>query len=231
MITKSTLQFLSGLKHNNRRDWFEANRDRYKAARGEFIALVDALIAGIAHFEPHVLELEPEDCIFRINRDTRFAKDKSPYKPNLGAFITDLGRKVSRAGYYIHLEAGGCMTAGGLYLPPTPELKAVRRAILDDATPLRKIIAQKKFAAAFGKELPGIRVKTAPRDVPKNHPDLDLLRYQSFEVFHPIPDANVLKPDFVKTCMKDFELMSPVVKWLNTALDKNLKSPISKGWK
>lgn len=224
MITQPTLKFLAGLKKNNRRDWFEANRPRYLAARAEFIALVDALIAGIAHFEPHVLELDPEDCIFRINRDTRFSKNKEPYKPNFGAFITDRGRKVSRAGYYIHLEAGQCMTAGGLYLPPGPELKAVRAAIQAGAEPLRKILAGRKFAAAFGKELPGIRVKTAPRDVPRDHPDLDLLRYQSFEVYREFPDAQALKPGFVRTCRKDFELMSPFVKWLNAALDRHLKS-------
>lgn len=224
MITPPTLKFLAGLKKNNRRDWFEANRPRYLAARAEFIALVDALIAGIAHFEPHVLELDPEDCIFRINRDTRFSKNKEPYKPNFGAFITDRGRKVSRAGYYIHLEAGQCMTAGGLYLPPGPELKAVRAAIQAGAEPLRKILAGRKFAAAFGKELPGIRVKTAPRDVPRDHPDLDLLRYQSFEVYREFPEARALKPGFVRTCWKDFELMSPFVKWLNAALDRHLKS-------
>jgi uncharacterized protein (TIGR02453 family) len=224
MITKPTLKFLADLKKHNTRDWFEANRGRYKAAREEFIALVDAFIAGIAHFEPHVLELEPEDCIFRINRDTRFSKNKEPYKPNLGAFITDRGRKVSRAGYYIHLEAGGSMTAGGLYMPPAPELKAIRRAIQDDAAPLRKILADKKFTEVFGKELPGIRVKTAPRDVAKDDPNLDLLRYQSFEVFRPVPDATVLAPGFAKACVKDFELMSPYVRWLNAALDRHLKS-------
>ena len=223
MITKPTLSFLADLKKNNTRDWFAANRKRYEFARAEFIALVDALIAEIAHFEPHILELDPADCIFRINRDTRFAKDKSPYKPNLGAFITDRGRKVSRAGYYVHLEPGECMVAGGLYMPPAPEMKAVRRAILDDAAGLRKITGKKDFIAAFGKELPGTRVKTAPRDVPKNHPDLDLLRLQSYEIFRIIPDRDVLSKDFVKICAKNFATMHDYISWLNRALDKNLK--------
>ena len=225
MITKATLKFLAELKKNNRRDWFEANRTRYKAAREEFIALVDAVIAGVAHFEAHVLDLAPEDCIFRINRDTRFSKNKEPYKPHLGAFITDRGRKVSRAGYYIHLEAGGCMTGGGIYMPPAPELKAIRRAIQADAEPLRKILAEKKFAAAFGKELPGNRLKTAPRDVPKDHPDLDLLRYQSFEVIRPVPDADVLTADFADVCVQDFQKMAPFVHWVNAALDRYGQTP------
>lgn len=219
-ITAATLDFLAALKRNNRRDWFEKNRARYLAARGEFIQLVDALIAEVAHFEPHIMELAPEDCIFRINRDTRFAKNKEPYKPNLGAFITDRGRKVARAGYYIHLEPGACMVAGGLYLPPAPELKAVRRAIQADAAPLRAILSDRAFAAAFGRELPGLRVKTAPRDVPRDHPDLDLLRYKSFEVFRIIPDADVLKPGFPKRCATHFQRMTPLVRWLNTALDR-----------
>ncbi len=224
MITKATPKFLADLKRNNRRDWFEANRDRYKAARAEFITLVDALIAGIAHFEPHVLELDPGDCIFRINRDTRFAKDKTPYKPNLGAFITDRGRNVARPGYYVHLEPGACMVAGGLYMPPGPEIKAIRRAILDDAAGLRKIIGKKEFVAAFGKELAGARVKTAPRDVPRDHPDLDLLRLTSYEIWREIPDRDVLSKDFVKICVNDFAKMRDYISWLNRALDRHLDS-------
>ena len=220
MITKPTLAFLAGLKKNNTREWFAENRKSYEAARAEFIALVDALIAEIAHFEPHVLELDPSDCIFRINRDTRFSKNKSPYKPNLGAFITDRGRKVSRAGYYIHLEPGECMVAGGLYMPPAPEIKAVRRVLMDDAASLRKITGKKDFVAAFGKELPGDRVKTAPRDVPKDHPDLDLLRLTSYEIFRIIPDRDVLSDGFVKICAKDFAAMHDYITWLNRALDK-----------
>lgn len=221
MVTKGTLRFLADLKKNNTRVWFAANRPRYEAARAEFVELVDALIAGVAHFLPHALELDPSDCIFRINRDTRFAKDKTPYKPNLGAFLTDRGRKVARAGYYIHLEAGECMVAGGLYMPPSHELKAVRRAILEDPQPLRRILANKRFAAAFGRELPGARVKTAPRDIPRDHPDLDLLRLTSYEVFRVIPDHDVLSPGFAKMAVEHFKTMSALVDYLNKALDRS----------
>lgn len=224
MVTKPTLKFLADLKRNNTREWFSANRPRYEAAREEFIQLVDALIAGLAHFMPHALELDPADCIFRINRDTRFSKNKAPYKPNLGAFITDRGRKVARAGYYIHLEAGECMVAGGLYMPPAPELKAVRRAIQEDPAPLRKILANRKFATAFGSELPGARVKTAPRDVPRDHPDIDLLRLTSFEVFRIIPDRDVLTKTFPREAVAYFETMNPFVNYLNAALDRRALS-------
>lgn len=220
MITGATLSFLRDLRKHNTRDWFDRNRTRYQAARGEFILLVDALIAGIAYFEPHVLELEPENCIFRINRDTRFSKDKTPYKVHLGAFITDRGRNVARAGYYVHIEPGECLVAGGIYMPPSRETKAIRAAIMDDATALRSIVGKAEFTAAFGKELPGERVKTAPRGVPKDHEDIDLLRLKSYEVYQSISDNNVLSSDFARFAVKQFAIMHDYNAWLNRAIDR-----------
>ena len=220
VLAPATLAFLTDLKKHNERAWFAANRKRYEAARADFVQLVDALIAGVAHSDPRLLELDPADCIFRINHDTRFSHHKEPYKVHFGAFITDRGRKVDRAGYYIHLEPGACMIAGGLYMPPAPELNAIRRAIQADAPALRKIIAQKKFVAAFGKELPGAKLKTAPRDVPKEHPDIDLLRLKSYEIFCAVPDRRVLAANFVKTATGYFETMFPYIAWLNRALDR-----------
>lgn len=219
-ITAASLKFLSDLKKNNNRAWFDANRKRYEVARTEFIQLVDALIAGLAHLDPRLLELDPADCVFRINRDTRFARHPEPYKVHFGAFITDRGRKVDRAGYYFHLEPGECLVAGGLYRPPAPELHAVRRGILADAAGLREIIRKKAFVTAFGKELPGVKLKTAPRDVPKDHPDLDLLRLKSYEIYRNLPDRDVLKTDLVQAATKYFVTMQPYIAWLNKALDR-----------
>lgn len=220
MVTKATLDYLRDLKKHNQRDWFHANRKRYEAARAEAVLLCDAVIAGLARFEPHILEQDPEDCFFRINRDTRFSKDKTPYKTHFGAFITDRGRMVDRAGYYVHLEPGNCFIAGGLYMPPPPELKAIRRAILEDAAPLRAILRKKAFVKSWGSELPGDRVKTAPRDVPKDHPDLDLLRYKSFEVMRKVSDRDVLARDFARNATDHFETLQPFVAWLNAAVER-----------
>jgi uncharacterized protein (TIGR02453 family) len=152
MITPATLSFLRDLKAHNQRAWFHRNRARYDAARAEMVHLVDAVMAGLAHFEPHILEQDPEDCLFRINRDTRFATDKTPYKVHLGAFITDRGRRADRAGYYVHVQPGECLVAGGLYQPPGPQLKAVRRALLEDAASFRRILRR-----------PGVREAIRPR--------------------------------------------------------------------
>ena len=221
MITKATLGFLAGLKRHNARAWFHANRERYDAARAEVVGLVDAVLAGLAHFEPNMLELDPEDCLFRIQRDTRFSTDKTPYKSHIGAFITDRGRRTARAGYYVHVEPGASLVAGGLYMPPGPELKAVRRALLEGgAAELRRIVGRPAFRKAFGAALPGARLKTVPRDVPRDHPDADLLRYTSFEVWHDLPDRAVLSPSFAKEAVRYFRLMKDLVHWINRALDR-----------
>lgn len=220
MMTPATLSFLRELKAHNQRAWFHRNRSRYDAARAEMVRLVDAVMAGLAHVEPHILEQDPEDCLFRINRDTRFAADKTPYKVHLGAFITDRGRRADRAGYYVHVQPGECLVAGGLYQPPGPQLKAVRRALLDDAASFRRILRRPAFVKRFGRALPGARLKTVPRDVPRDHPDADLLRYTSFEVYRMVPDREMLSPGFAKNAARDFRLMSDFVHRLNAALDR-----------
>lgn len=219
MLQKSTLDFLKALKAHNQRAWFHAHRDRYTAARNDVIQLVDQLIGRIAVFDPPVVEMEPADALFRINRDTRFARNKAPYKTNFGAFLTDRGRRVARAGYYLHIEPGECLLAGGLYMPPTPELKAVRRAIVADPRELRRILGRPAFVRAFGKELPGARLRTAPRDIPRNHPDIDLLRLQSFEVYQSFSDRDLLAANFPARAARVFAAMKDFVHWLNRALD------------
>lgn len=219
MIHRDTLAFLRDLRTHNNRAWFKGHRDAYLAAKADVIAAVDELIGVIAEFDPPVVEMEPDDALFRINRDTRFSKDKSPYKTNFGAFLTDRGRRVDRAGYYLHIEPRGCFFAGGLYMPPAPQLKAVRRAILRDAAPLRRILKRASFARTFGAELPGARLRTAPRDVPRDHPDIDLLRLKSFEVVAEAPDAVVTSKNFRALAAKTYREMSDFVKWLNAALD------------
>jgi uncharacterized protein (TIGR02453 family) len=220
MITRVTFDFLRDLKKHNQRAWFHANRSRYEAAKAEVVNLVDACLAELARLEPNILEQDPADCLFRINRDTRFSGNKAPYKTNFGAFITDRGRHVDRAGYYVHVEPGECLVAGGLYMPPTPALKAVRRAILADAESLRRILRRPLFVKAFGAELPGARLKTAPRDVPRDHPDVDLLRYTSFEVWRAVPDRAAQSDAFVKEAGRAFRAMADFVHWLNAALDR-----------
>ena len=220
MIEAATFKFLKRLKENNNRRWFETHRSDYEAARADVLDMVDHLIAGIADFDPPIIELTPEDCLFRIYRDARFSPDKTPYKIHFGAFMTDRGRKVDRAGYYVHVQPGECLLAGGLYMPPARELKAVRQMILNDSRTLRRIISRPQFVKFFGRTLPGRRLKTAPRDIPRDHADIDLLQLTSFEVWSSLKDIQLQKPDFTEYAVSVFEAMRDFVHWLNHALDR-----------
>lgn len=225
MMDSSVFHFLEQLEANNNRRWFVQQKEEYAAARTAVLDTLDHVIAGMARFDPPIVEQEPEDCLFRINRDLRFSRDKSPYKTHFGAFITDRGRKVDRAGYYLHVEPGDSMLAGGLYMPPAVALRAVRRAIRRDGRTLRRIISRPKFVDLFGTTLPGRRLKTAPRDVPRDHPDLDLLQLTSFEIVCPLKDARLRKKDFVEYAVGVFEAMHDYNAWLNRALDSFTPGP------
>jgi uncharacterized protein (TIGR02453 family) len=126
---------------------------------------------------------------------------------------------VARAGYYIHLQPGECFIAGGLYMPPAPELRAVRAALERDARGLRAIIGKKAFIRTFGRTMPGLRVKTAPRGIPKDHPDLDLMRLKSYEVVHEVTEARALERNFAAYAVDTFRVLHPFVVWINRALD------------
>jgi uncharacterized protein (TIGR02453 family) len=116
MITRSTLQFLSALKKNNQKDWFDKNRESYIAAKENAIRLIEYIINVHGKKDPSISEITAKYCFFRINRDVRFSKDKSPYKTNIGAYINPGGKKKMTAGYYLHIEPGGSFAGGGGYI-------------------------------------------------------------------------------------------------------------------
>ena len=151
-VKKTTLSFLSDLKKNNDRDWFKTNQAFYTDAKNNFENLIQEIINKIIEFEPVMKGLDSKSCIYRLNRDIRFSKDKSPYKPNFGAFIVRGGKNNlhNLAGYYIHLEPGNCFVAGGAYMPPSPWLAAIREKIDQESEVFKKIIAQKEFIRYFG---------------------------------------------------------------------------------
>lgn len=217
-MERATLQFLKDLKANNNREWFGDNRDRYQAAVADFQEHVAGLITATRKLDPAIGPVTPKEAIFRIFRDVRFGKDKSPYKPNFGAFIARGGRKGGRAGYYLHLEGGGnSMIAGGIYMPPTPVLTQLRQGIAADEQTLRKIIKRAAFQKAFG-TFHGEQLKTMPRGFPKDHSAGDLLRFKSYIVSHKLSDSHVLAKDFIRKTLADFKLLLPLTEYLNAQL-------------
>lgn len=216
-ISKSTFQFLTDLRANNNREWFTENKKRYETAKAEFEAFVDALIGKIVEFDPTIGHHKAKDCVFRIYRDVRFSKDKSPYKVHFGAHVTAAAKRSeihSRAGYYIHLEPGGSMLAGGAYLPEKDWLKNIRQEIDYNGAELRKILSGKDFKTYFG-EIEGEKLKTTPQGYGADHPEIELLKHKSFLASHKPTDSQVLAPDFLSHAANVFKALYPFDQFLN----------------
>jgi uncharacterized protein (TIGR02453 family) len=216
LIKKSTLDFLTELKCNNNRDWFNANRPKYLEAKANFEVFVQEIIDKIVLFEPIMKGLEAKTCVYRINRDIRFSNDKSPYKSHFGAFIVRGGRKNGDrfAGYYFHIEPGASILAGGAYMPPMPWLTAIREKISDYPEEFIKITKSKDFVKYFGK-LDGDKLKTAPKGYPSDHPHIELLKYKSFLVVNNVTDKLVLSNEYQDHVISVFKAMKPLNDYLN----------------
>jgi uncharacterized protein (TIGR02453 family) len=216
---QKTLDFLKNLKKNNNKEWFDKNKQIYLAAREEFEGLVDKLIAGLAKADKKISpDIKAKDCVFRIYRDVRFSKDKSPYKTNMGASI-DPGKQkaVMGAGYYIHLEPGGCFLAGGVYMPEPPVLNAIRQEIDYNPKPLLKILNSSSFKKHFKGFDEDDKLKTAPKGFEKDHPNIELLKNRHFIVSCKISDKELAQKGVEKTILNTFKAMQPLLEYLREA--------------
>jgi uncharacterized protein (TIGR02453 family) len=213
-VSLSTFEFLRELNENNNREWFTSNRKRYDAAKSELELLVDFLIIETGKIQ----ELGPtqvKDCLFRINRDIRFSKDKSPYKNFLSAAIGPGGRNSGRIDYYIHIQPGGnSFLGGGMWSPTSAQLAKYRQEIDYNAAELRAIIDQEEFRNFFP-EIWGEVMKTSPKGYPKDHADIDLLRYKQLFFMHKFTDAEVQHADFPHQVMYGIGLLKPFCDFLN----------------
>ena len=210
-------EFLAELAEHNNRDWMQANKPFYERAKSTFKGLITELLAGINAFDASVEGLEPKDCIFRINRDIRFSKDKNPYKTNFGAAMMEGGKKTGNPTYYIHLQPGKSFVAGGVYMPEAESLKKIRQEIDYNPEELKKIVEADSFKQAFGK-ITGESLKTAPKGYPKDHPNIELLRMKSFLVVHDLTDAEVLSGGFVAEALDYFKIIHPFNEYLSVAI-------------
>jgi uncharacterized protein (TIGR02453 family) len=220
MLKPDLFRFLEALKKNNSREWFQDHRNEYHELRQHFIHYVSLLIHELNRMDPDTGLPEPKDCIFRINRDIRFSKDKSPYKTNMGAYISSGGKKSFLPGYYLHIEPGASMAAGGMYMPPSAELKKVRKEIADNSSEFRSIIESKSFRDTFG-EMYGEQLKTAPQGYPKDHPDIDLLRYKSYTVVRNMTEEELTGADSLDHLIKIYRELLPLNKFLRSSLNIN----------
>jgi uncharacterized protein (TIGR02453 family) len=212
---KPTIDFLKALKRNNNRAWFQAHRSEFEQASSRFEAFVGALIDELRPTED-LRGLTPKDCIFRIYRDVRFSRDKTPYKTHMGAYVAPGGRKLMRVGYYVQVSPGDdSMLAGGLHDPDPKQLDKFRQAISRDAAPFKKIVGARAFRQYFG-DVEGDKLKSAPRGYSKDHPEIELLRMKQVTVYHGFTDSEVLASDIVKRIVSGCKLMKPFLIYLDS---------------
>ena len=209
MIEQSTLDFLKELKANNNRDWFNDHRLLYEAARDNFATFIEELIISLNKIDDFVSDANPKNSIFRIFKDVRFSKDKSPYKSHFSASISKGGRKSDYAGYYIHVEPENkTILASGIWHPQPAILKSVRNEISYNHQEYEKIIRNKKFVASFG-QVEGNKLVRPPKGFDKEHPAIEYLKHKDFVVHHKVKDKEICQPSFKDYCVKKFEIAKP----------------------
>jgi uncharacterized protein (TIGR02453 family) len=220
MIQKSTLDFLTSLKKNNNKEWFDKNKEKYLAAKQNVEEFTDELIKLISAFDKKIAGLTYKDCVFRIYRDVRFSKNKTPYKTNMGASISAGGKKTSAAGYYMHIDPEESFIAGGMWMPPSDQLKKIRQEIDYNGKKFHKILDEKNFKKQFGKldESEGYKLARPPKGYDKDHPDIELLKFNSYIVWHPYGKKDVLSKNFSRELSKSAKTMKPLIDFLNEAI-------------
>lgn len=218
MDASTILEFLSQLKLNNNREWFQENKKWYEASKKEMENFVTGMITTLSAIDPSVQTPLMKDCMFRIYRDVRFGADKSPYKTNMGAFIAKGGRKSSFPGYYFHFEPGASMLAGGVYQPEPETLKLLRNEVYFHSAELKAIMDKPSFKKHFDQLGDFDKMKKAPKDFPADFPDIDLLKYRSYIVSENIPDNIVTSDNYQKQIMEMLTEMQPFMGFLNRAI-------------
>lgn len=221
MLQQATLRFLSSLKKHNHKTWMDANRHLYERAKQDFESFVDALIREHGKKDPSIASLRAKDCIFRINRDTRFSKDKAPYKTNMGAFISKNGKKGVTAGYYFHLEPGQSFVGGGLYMPQPAELSKVRQEIDYNLAEFKKIIQAAAFKSVYGTldQSAEHLLSRVPKGYDPENPAADFLRLKSFIAFRPLKNQELTEKRLLQTSLKAFTTLQPLVQFLNRSIE------------
>ncbi len=222
MIFPSTLLFLKALKKNNNKEWFDKNREKYIIAKNNFEEVISDLLEKMILFDNDLKELSSKDCIFRINRDIRFSKNKTPYKISRSASFNKGGKKSVNAGYYFHLQPGGnSFVGGGLWMPQSEDLKKLRQEIDYCFPEFKKIIAAPEFKKHYNeleKDEKQMLVNV-PKGYDKENPAVDFLRMKSFVATKNLSDAEVLSPKLTNEIIQSFKALMPLVKFINRAFE------------
>lgn len=215
MIRKETFNFLKALRDNNNREWFNERKATFKEHEAE----VKSFYAEIQNKLQETDNIA-DNKVYRIYRDVRFSKDKTPFKSR---FAGDFRRatKALRGSYYLNIEPGNSIVGGGFYGPNPEDLKRIRAEIDQDDSELRTILNNNKFKAIFD-ELQGAEVKSAPRGFKPDHPAIDLLRKKQFILFKRFTNQEVMQEDFKEKVMEVYLTIRPFFDYMSSVLTTNL---------
>lgn len=214
-MQSSTLQFLRNLEKNNNREWFNENKTLYQEAQQDVISFVEKLIEEMADFDEEMGKLEAKKSVFRIYRDTRFSKDKTPYKTNFGAGL-GMGKGNKISGYYLHIEPGKSFLAGGVYKPEPSVLKTIRQEISAFGDEFKAILEQDEFRNYFRGLSVEDKLKKVPQGFEKDDKMAEYLKLKHFIVTHPVSDEQLLSENAFKEFAKIFKAMKPLNDFLQT---------------
>ncbi len=226
LFTTASLTFLRGLARNNRRDWFQAHRHDYETAvLGPMRSLVEEMDVRLARLAPEIVG-DPRRSVFRIYRDIRFSKDKSPYKTHAACwfFHRDASHRVGQeshgggAGFYFHVQPGSSLTAGGLWMPPRPALDRLREAMAAKPAAFTRIVTAAPVRRRLGELDDEAVLKRVPRGYAEDHPAARWLKYRSFTMSRALSDREVTGARLLDALEADCALLLPLVRWINAAL-------------
>jgi uncharacterized protein (TIGR02453 family) len=217
MLQSSTLRFLKSLKKNNNKSWFETNKHTYLLAKEDLEQFVQQLIDGLGKTDKGIAALKPKDCVFRIYRDVRFSKDKTPYKISMSASFNRNGKSAPGAGYYFHCEPGNNMVGGGIWMPMPEELNKIRQEIDYNFAEWKKIIGRPAFKKLFAGSIEGESLSRAPKDYDDRNPAIEFLKMKSFVVSRTLDDATLQSKSLLKEALRTFFTMKEFIDFLNEA--------------
>lgn len=218
MDTNIILEYLKELNENNNREWYHSHKAEYQAANEEFLSMIHMLMLEIGKTEPDVLRFEPKELTFKLVRDTRFSKDKSPYNPVFRAHISSGGKLPVPVGFFLVLRPGGSFLGGGLFADMFKEAtEMVRNHIARHGEEWMSILKEPKFQSFF--EVKGNALKNVPRGFEKDHPQAEYLKNKSWYLEYPVTDEQILGGEsFIELAMEIYRAMKPFQDFLNLAL-------------
>lgn len=224
IIQPSTLEFLQQLSKHNNREWFANHKALYTAAYDNMILFADELLIKM-NTHDNIETLSGKKSLFRIYKDVRFSKEKTPYNIHwTGRFKR--ATKLRRGGYYYNIEPGNSFLAGGFWGPVPSDMKRIRDDIAYNTEAWDELLADKTFEKTFGK-MQGEKLATAPRGYDKNHPAIELLRYKQFLLKHPFTDSEVTSKDFVQNANDVFKKMRPFLNLMSEILTTDANGEVN----